>query len=81
MNNQQVETLISQGFSEAEVKVTGEECAVDAIVISPDFEGKGLLQRQRMVMATVKSAIESGELHAISIKAYTPAQWAEQATN
>lgn len=79
MNNQQVADLIRQGFNEAEVRVTGEECAVDAIVISPDFEGKGLLQRQRMVMATVKSAIESGELHAISIKAYTPAQWVEQA--
>jgi acid stress-induced BolA-like protein IbaG/YrbA len=29
-------------------------------------------------MATVKSQIESDELHALSIKTFTPQQWAEQ---
>lgn len=78
MNNSQIESLIKAEIAAAEVAVTGDGCSVDALVIAPEFEGKGLLQRQRMVMATVKSAIESGELHAISIKAYTPEQWAEK---
>ena len=78
MNNSQVESLIKTEITDAEVTVTGTDCSVDALVISSEFEGKGLLQRQRLVMAAVKSAIESGELHAISIKAYTPAQWAEK---
>lgn len=75
MNNSQVESLIKTEIIGAEVTVTGTDCSVDALVISEAFEGMGLLQRQRLVMAAVKSAIESGELHAISIKAYTPAQW------
>jgi acid stress-induced BolA-like protein IbaG/YrbA len=29
-------------------------------------------------MATVKPQIESGELHALSIKTFTPEQWAAQ---
>lgn len=78
MNNSQVESLIKAEVAYAEVTVTGTDCSVDALVISAEFEGKGLLQRQRLVMAAVKSAIESGELHAISIKAYTPAEWAEK---
>ncbi len=78
MNNSQVESLIKSAISGSEVTVTGTDCAVDALVVSTQFEGKGLLQRQRMVMAAVKSAVESGELHAISIKAYTPEQWAEK---
>lgn len=78
MNNSQVESLIKSAIADAEVTVTGTDCAVDALVVSPEFEGKGLLQRQRLVMAAVKAPIESGELHAISIKAYTPAQWAEK---
>jgi acid stress-induced BolA-like protein IbaG/YrbA len=40
--------------------------------------GKTPIQKQRLVMATVKPQIESGELHAISIKTYTPEQWSAQ---
>jgi len=33
-----------------------------------------LLERQKMVLATVRSQIDSGELHALSIKAKTPTE-------
>ena len=37
-----------------------------------------LLQKQRLVMDTVRDQIASGELHALSIKTYTPEEWAAQ---
>jgi acid stress-induced BolA-like protein IbaG/YrbA len=41
-------------------------------VVSAGFAGKSLIQKHRMVMATVKEQIASDELHALSIKALTP---------
>ena len=46
------------------------------MVIDPAFAGKSLLQKQRLVMDTVRDQIASGELHALSIKTYTPEEWA-----
>ena len=43
-------------------------------IVSPIFEGLSLLQRQRAVLAVVKEEIKSGELHALSVKTFTPAE-------
>lgn len=67
--------LIEAGMPGCEARVTGDGRHFEAIVISEEFEGKSPLQKQRMVMATVKPQLESDELHALSIKTYTPEQW------
>ncbi len=40
-------------------------------IVADVFEGKGLLQRHRMVYAALGSAMQS-EIHALSIQAHTP---------
>jgi stress-induced morphogen len=42
------------------------------IVVSPAFEGKLMIAQHRMVMATVQPEIDSGELHALTMKTFTP---------
>ena len=74
METEVIEALIKAGLPGAEVSVTGDGRHFEAVVISPDFEGQSLIQRHRMVMSTVQEQIASDELHAISIKAYTPDQ-------
>jgi acid stress-induced BolA-like protein IbaG/YrbA len=54
--------------------VTGDGRHFEAVVVSDAFEGKSLIQRHRMVLATVNAEIESDELHALSIKANTSSQ-------
>jgi len=78
MENDAVKQLIEAGLPGCRVEVTGDGRHFEAVVVSDEFEGKTPLQKQRMVMATVKSQIESDELHALSIKTFTEAQWAEQ---
>ena len=78
METSAVKTLIEQGMPGSRVEVTGDGRHFEAIVISDAFEGKSLLERHRMVMATVHEQIASDELHALSIKAYTPEQWQAQ---
>ena len=72
MENEKVEALIRAGLPGADVTVTGDGRHFEATVVSPEFTGKSLIQKHRMVMETVKAEIASDELHALSIKAFTP---------
>lgn len=74
METDAVKALIEQGLSGASVEVTGDGRHFEVTVISDQFEGKTLLQRHRLVNSTVEKQISSDELHALSIKAYTPQQ-------
>ena len=79
METEIVAKLIRDGMPGAQVEVSGDGSHFEAVVVSDLFAGKSLIQRQRLVMATVKPQIESGELHALSIKTFTPEQQAEGA--
>lgn len=78
METDAIAQLIRDGMPGATVTVTGDGSHFEALVVSGDFAGKSPIQKQRLVMATVRSQIESGDLHALSIKTFTPEQWAEQ---
>ncbi|HBA25439.1 MAG TPA: BolA family transcriptional regulator, partial [Gammaproteobacteria bacterium] len=62
------------GVEGSTVTMEGDGCNCSTLVVSPIFEGMSLLARQRMVLASVRENIDSGELHALSIKARTPAE-------
>ena len=67
-----VARLIRSGLPDAQVQVTGDGSHFEALVVSTAFLGKSPLERQRLVMATVRPQLERGELHALSIKAQIP---------
>ena len=72
MTIEEIENLIKAGINGANVTMEGDGCSCSTTVISEEFNGKSLLERQKMVLATVRAQIDSGELHALSIKAKTP---------
>jgi acid stress-induced BolA-like protein IbaG/YrbA len=78
MSAEDVKKLIEEGVEGAQAIISGEGCNLEAVVISDVFEGKSMLVEQKMVYATVNHLIKTGELHALGIKAYTTAEWAEQ---
>jgi acid stress-induced BolA-like protein IbaG/YrbA len=43
--------------------------------VSAEFEGKRLIQRHQKVYATLGEKIKTDEVHALSMKTYTPAEW------
>lgn len=75
MDPEQVKTLIQAGLPDCQVTVTGDGSHFDATVIGEVFEGLSLVKKQQLVYRTVNDRITSGELHALSIKTYTPAEW------
>ncbi|XP_072106666.1 bolA-like protein 1 [Mobula birostris] len=56
----------------------GSETHFKVVVVSPRFEGLPLLQRHRLVHAAVGQEL-AGPVHALSIHARTPQQWADDA--
>ena len=76
MDPVQVEQLIKAGLPECEVSVKGDGSHFDAVVVGEVFAGLSPVKKQQLVYATVADQIRSGTLHALSIKTYTPQEWA-----
>ena len=74
MTLEEVQKKLEEGLEDSEVKMEGDGCNCSAVIVSPIFEGLSLLQRQRLVLGLVKDEIKSGELHALSVKTFTPTE-------
>lgn len=74
MTVEQVQAKLQAGIENSTVMIEGDGCNCSAVVISPIFAGMSLLARQKAVLAVVGEEIKSGELHALSIKTYTPGE-------
>ncbi len=72
MTLEEIQAKLESGIKNATVTVEGDGCNCSTLVVSTAFEGLSLLARQKMVLAVVRDEINSGELHALSIKARTP---------
>ncbi|MCL4156138.1 UNVERIFIED_CONTAM: hypothetical protein GTU68_040399 [Idotea baltica] len=71
----EIKKLIEDGIIDSEAIVTGDGGKYEATVISSAFEGLSMLKEHQLVYKTVNAQIASGELHALTIKAYTPEEW------
>lgn len=75
MDADQVKQLLDAEFTDAECVVSGENAMFDVRIISSQFTGLNAVKRQQSVYAPLKPAIKSGEIHAVSIKVFTPEEW------
>lgn len=55
----------------------GSETHFKVVVVSAAFEGLGLIDRHRRINEALAAELKKG-LHALTIRALTPAQWSEQ---
>ena len=78
MQPSEVKKIIEDGIPGSEATVTADGNKYTAIVVSGEFEGKTMVAEQKMVYALMNQHIQSGAVHALTIKAYTPSEWAEK---
>lgn len=76
MTADQLQSIIRAGLACEHLTVEGDGRHWYATIVSAEFEGKRLLARQRLVYATLGDRIKTDEVHALSMKTYTPAEWA-----
>lgn len=49
----------------------------EALVVSPSFDGKSLVEQHQLVMASLKGHFQT-TLHALGLRTLTPKQWNDQ---
>lgn len=81
MQPHEVKKRIEEGIPSAICHVnefSGGSDHYSVVVVSSTFEGKTSLSRHRLIMDLFKEEVASGEVHALTIKAFTETQWVQE---
>ncbi|WP_227354945.1 BolA family protein [Haladaptatus salinisoli] len=81
MNADEVAELIESGLEDADVTITHprgshDEDHLAALVVSPAFEGKTLVEQHRMVYDALGDHMTT-DIHALEVKTYAPEEYEE----
>lgn len=75
LSAQQLESYITQNLACEHIKVIGDDGThFEAIIVSPDFVGKNMVQQHQMVYAALGDRMRA-EIHALSMRTLTPEAW------
>ena len=69
-----VKSLIAAGLACEHLEVAGDGSHFEAVIVSNAFEGKRLIARHQLVNRALGSQM-GNEIHALSMKTLTPAEW------
>ena len=68
---EKIKIAISETMGNADVDVTGSESKYTVKVITDEFIGKSIIQRHKMIYASLNKYIQTGEIHALTIESLT----------
>ncbi len=75
MNPSDISQLIEAGFENADINVISDDNThFAATVVATDFEGLRSIARHQLIYKTLGSRM-GNEIHALSIRAFTPEEW------
>ena len=69
--------LVEKALPGAKAEITGDGSKFEARIISDEFAEKSTINRHKMIYKVLDEHIRSGAIHALTIKAYTPEEWAQ----
>ena len=78
MTADQLQALIHAGLPCTHLQVEGDGRHWYATIVSAAFEGKRLIGRHQLVYTTLGERMKTDEVHALSMKTFTPAEWVAQ---
>ena len=77
LSAKQLESYITAGLACDFIEVLGDDGThFEAVIVSPAFEGKRMVQQHQLVYATLGDRMKA-EIHALGMKTYTPSDWAK----
>jgi acid stress-induced BolA-like protein IbaG/YrbA len=76
MTADEIKNLIASNLACEHITLEGDGRHWYATIVSTAFEGKRAIQRHQQVYATLGAKLQNDEVHALSMKTYTPAEWA-----
>lgn len=78
MTADELQSLIAAGLPCEHVQVDGDGRHWSAVIVSAAFQGKRPIQRHQLVYATLGARMHTDEVHALSMRTLTPAEWSSQ---
>ncbi len=78
MTAQELQALIAAGLACQHLDVSGDGRHWQAVIVSTAFDGLRPIQRHQKVYATLGQRMQTDEVHALSMKTLTPAEWSAQ---
>lgn len=76
MENNEIKQVLMDKLSLDEVIVNGDGSHFQVIAVGAIFDGMSRVKQQQAIYAPLMEYIADNRIHALSIKAYTPAEWA-----
>lgn len=80
MTSDELQTIISADLACEHLEITGDGSHWYAVLVSSAFEGMSRIKRQQRVYAAVGDRIQTNEVHALSMKTFTPGEWVSQSS-
>lgn len=78
MTEDEIRSKVRTLYPHAVIDVAGQDCSFELYVVSDEFAGRNTLERQRPIVALFAHELACGRLHALSVKARTPAEQSAQ---
>ena len=78
MTSDELQAIISASIDCEHIELSGDGRHWYATIVSNIFEGQRLIQRHQRVYAALGGRMQTDEVHALSMKTFTPAEWAVQ---
>ena len=76
MDSAQVQQILEQALNLQELHVKGEGSHYEVIAIDESFENMSRVKKQQLIYAPLMEYIQRNDIHAVSIKTFTPQEWA-----
>jgi acid stress-induced BolA-like protein IbaG/YrbA len=77
LSPEKVRSYILENLHCDHVSVEGDGAHFDAVIVSADFRGKSRVQQHQVVYRALGDRMRE-EIHALSMKTYTPEEWASR---
>ena len=78
MTADELRSIIAAHLPCEHLEVQGDGRHWQAVVVSAEFAGMRTIQRHQRVYATLGARMHTDEVHALSIRTFTPEEWASQ---
>lgn len=76
MDSAQVQQILEQALNLQVIHVKGEGSHYEVIAVDAAFDGMSRVKKQQLIYAPLMAYIQRNDIHAVSIKAFTPDEWA-----
>jgi acid stress-induced BolA-like protein IbaG/YrbA len=78
MTADELKAIIAKQLNCEHIELEGDGRHWYATIVSAEFVGKRLIQRHQKVYATLGAKMHTDEVHALSMKTFTPEEWQVQ---